>query len=141
MINRNSRRLGRKNAPIVAALLDTGLCADCTMLEADGDNLIMYRPAQGGNITAKIKCLTKPQMATVRTKSESSDILAQMVWNMIGYESANELYANMGVDTDLATEKMTNIPVSLHCWQSDDVKGFDTDDPLTGCDVYCRQYC
>ena len=60
---------------------------------------------------------------------------------MIGYESANELYANMGVDTDLATEKMTNIPVSLHCWQSDDVKGFDTDDPLTGCDVYCRQYC
>lgn len=66
---------GRKNAPIVAAMLDTGLCADCTMLEADGDNLIMYRPAQGGNITAKIKCLTKPQMATVRTKSKSSDII------------------------------------------------------------------
>ena len=66
---------GRKNAPIVAAMLDTGLCADCTMLEADGDNLIMYRPAQGGNITAKIKCLTKPQMATVRTKSESSDVI------------------------------------------------------------------
>ena len=35
----------------------------------------MYRPAQGGNITAKIKCVTKPQMATVRTKSESSDII------------------------------------------------------------------
>ena len=66
---------GRKNAPIVASMLDTGLCADCTMLEADGENLIMYRPAQGGNITAKIKCLTKPQMATVRTKSESSDII------------------------------------------------------------------
>jgi len=71
----NADLWGRKNAPIVAALLDTGLCADCTMLEADGDNLIMYRPAQGGNITAKIKCLTKPQMATVRTKSESSDII------------------------------------------------------------------
>ncbi len=66
---------GRKNAPIVAAMLDTGLCADCTMLEVDGADLIMYRPAQGGNITAKIKCLTKPQMATVRTKSESSDII------------------------------------------------------------------
>lgn len=71
----NADLWGRKNAPIVAAILDTGLCADCTMLEADGDNLIMYRPAQGGNITAKIKCLTKPQMATVRTKSESSDII------------------------------------------------------------------
>ena len=35
----------------------------------------MYRPAQGGNIYAKIKCLTKPQMATVRTKVESSDII------------------------------------------------------------------
>ena len=71
----NADLWGRKNAPIVAAMLDTGLCADCTMLEADGNDLIMYRPAQGGNITAKIKCLTKPQMATVRTKSESSDII------------------------------------------------------------------
>ncbi len=71
----NADLWGRKNAPIVASMLDTGLCADCTMLETDGENLIMYRPAQGGNITAKIKCLTKPQMATVRTKSESSDII------------------------------------------------------------------
>lgn len=71
----NADLWGRKNAPIVSAMLDTGLCADCTMLEADEENLIMYRPAQGGNITAKIKCLTKPQMATVRTKSESSDII------------------------------------------------------------------
>ena len=71
----NADLWGRKNAPIVAAMLETGLCADCTRLEADGENLIMYRPAQGGNITAKIKCVTKPQMATVRTKSESSDII------------------------------------------------------------------
>lgn len=71
----NADLWGRKNAPIVAAMLNTGLCADCTMLEADGENLIMYRPAQGGNITAKIKCVTKPQMATVRTKAESSDII------------------------------------------------------------------
>ncbi len=66
---------GRKNAPIVAAMLETGLCADCTMLGVDGEDLVMYRPAQGGKITAKIKCTTKPQMATVRTKSESSDII------------------------------------------------------------------
>ena len=71
----NADLWGRKNAPIVAAMLKTGLCADCTLLEADDGNLIMYRPAQGGNITAKIKCVTKPQMATVRTKTESSDIV------------------------------------------------------------------
>lgn len=71
----NADLWGRKNAPIVAALLETGLCADCTQLSVDGDNLIMYRPAQGGNVTAKIKCTAKPQMATVRTKSESSDII------------------------------------------------------------------
>ena len=48
------------------------------------------------------------------------------------YESAKEIYAKFGVDTDLAIEKLKNIPVSLHCWQGDDVKGFDTDGPLTG---------
>ena len=51
---------------------------------------------------------------------------------MIRYESAKEMYAKIGVDTDLAIEKLNNIPVSLHCWQGDDVKGFDTDGPLTG---------
>ncbi len=66
---------GRKNAPIVAAMLNTGLCADCTQLEADGDSLIMYRPALGGNIIAKIKCLTTPQMATVRTLKQSGSII------------------------------------------------------------------
>ena len=48
------------------------------------------------------------------------------------YESAKEIYANIGIDTDSAIEKLKNIPVSLHCWQGDDVKGFDTDGPLTG---------
>ena len=71
----NADLWGRKNAPIVAAILNTGLCADCTELETDGDNLIMYRPAQGGSIYAKIKCLKKPQMATVRAQSNSSDII------------------------------------------------------------------
>ncbi len=66
---------GRKNAPITAALLNTGLCADCTALDTESESLIMYRPAKGGNITAKIRCLTTPQMATVRTESESSDVI------------------------------------------------------------------
>lgn len=71
----NADLWGRRNAPVAAAILNTGLCADCTRLETDGEQLFMYRPAQGGNITAKIKCVTRPQMATVRTKAESSDII------------------------------------------------------------------
>jgi len=58
----------KKVAPQVAALLQTGLCADCTALETDGENLYMYRPAFSGNIIAKIGCSKRPQMATVRTK-------------------------------------------------------------------------
>ncbi len=54
-------------APQVAYLLQTGLCADCTRLETDGNELYMYRPACSGNIIAKIKCVTRPPMATVRT--------------------------------------------------------------------------
>jgi len=71
----NADLWGRKNAPIVASMLNTGLCADCTILETDGEDLFMYRPAQGGNITAKIRCITFPRMATVRTKTESADII------------------------------------------------------------------
>jgi len=51
---------------------------------------------------------------------------------MTRYESAKEIYAKIGVDTYVAIERLKNIPVSLHCWQGDDVKGFDTDGPLTG---------
>lgn len=71
----NADLWGRKNAPYVAAAIETGLCADCTALEVENGKLIMYRPAQGGNITAKIKCDTYPNMATVRTKTESSQIV------------------------------------------------------------------
>ena len=48
------------------------------------------------------------------------------------YESAKETYAKIGVDTDAAIRKLKTVPVSLHCWQGDDVTGFDHDGPLTG---------
>ena len=57
----------RRTAPQVSAMLNTGLCADCTALETDGEQLFMYRPAFSGNVIAKIRCVTRPQMATVRT--------------------------------------------------------------------------
>ncbi len=48
------------------------------------------------------------------------------------YESAKAIFAAYGVDTEAAIEKLKDIPVALHCWQGDDVTGFDHDGPLTG---------
>ncbi len=44
------------------------------------------------------------------------------------YTLAREQYAAMGVDTDQALELLASVPVSLHCWQGDDVGGFETAD-------------
>ena len=44
------------------------------------------------------------------------------------YELAKERYAEIGVDTDLAIAKMKDVVISLHCWQTDDVGGFETPD-------------
>ena len=57
---------GRRTAPQVAALLRTGLCADCTDFVVDGQSLQMVRPAFGGSLIATVVCRRKPQMATVR---------------------------------------------------------------------------
>ena len=51
---------------------------------------------------------------------------------LLGYEYAKEAYAAMGIDVDAAMEKADAIPVSMHCWQGDDVIGFDGSDSLTG---------
>ncbi len=49
------------------------------------------------------------------------------------YETARELYAEAGVNTDTVLDKLAQIPVSLHCWQGDDVGGFESaDSELTG---------
>lgn len=71
---------GRSLAPRVAALLKTGLTADCTGLEIDLEQrlLLQTRPAFGGNIMATIICPNnRPQMATVRPrvmKKRSRDV-------------------------------------------------------------------
>ena len=52
----------------------------------------------------------------------------------MSYETAKQAYAAFGVDADAAMARLQTVPVSLHCWQGDDVRGFDTDPgkPLTG---------
>ena len=52
--------------------------------------------------------------------------------DMFAYAKAR--YAAIGVDVEAAFEKLRKAPLSLHCWQGDDVRGYDTDPskPLTG---------
>ena len=52
----------------------------------------------------------------------------------MSYEEAKSKYAEYGIDTEQTIETLKKIFVSLHCWQGDDVRGFDTDPnkPLTG---------
>ncbi len=52
----------------------------------------------------------------------------------MSYQEAKARYEALGVDPDKAMEILQNVPLALHCWQGDDVRGFDTDPdkPLTG---------
>jgi L-rhamnose isomerase len=48
------------------------------------------------------------------------------------YTHAKEAYAAYGVDTDAALDELAEIPISLHCWQGDDVGGFEHVDAASG---------
>jgi L-rhamnose isomerase len=48
------------------------------------------------------------------------------------YEAARQCYAELGVDTDKAMERLSKIAISLHCWQGDDVGGFESSEGLSG---------
>jgi L-rhamnose isomerase len=41
------------------------------------------------------------------------------------YERARDVYASLGVDTDQALARLDQVPISMHCWQGDDVRGFE----------------
>ena len=48
------------------------------------------------------------------------------------YQLAKERYAEIGIDTEAAIEALSKISISMHCWQGDDVKGFENAGTLTG---------
>lgn len=50
----------------------------------------------------------------------------------MSYQSAKGKYAKIGVDTEKALDTLKDISVSIHCWQGDDVGGFDSTDALSG---------
>ena len=49
----------------------------------------------------------------------------------MSYQEAKQAYAVFGVDTDAAIAALKNVPVSVHCWQGDDVLGFEGAESLT----------
>jgi len=48
------------------------------------------------------------------------------------YTLAQETYAALGVDTEVALRRLATVPISLHCWQGDDVGGFEQTGDLSG---------
>jgi len=51
---------------------------------------------------------------------------------MTRFESAKEIYAKLGIDVEKALETAMGKPISIHCWQGDDLTGFDNPDGGTG---------
>ncbi|MBQ8942973.1 MAG: L-rhamnose isomerase [Clostridia bacterium] len=51
---------------------------------------------------------------------------------MTRYSSAKEIYASYGIDTEKAIGTLENVTISIHCWQGDDVVGFDSKEALSG---------
>ena len=51
---------------------------------------------------------------------------------MTRYEYAKELYANLGVNTEDALRQLSRVKISMHCWQGDDVGGFENSGSLSG---------
>ena len=51
---------------------------------------------------------------------------------MSRYDEAKVIYKNLGVDVEKALEILKEVPISMHCWQGDDVIGFDNDGGLSG---------
>lgn len=121
---------GKLLASTVAVKLKTGLCADCTLLETDGEDLFMYRPAFSGNVIAKIRCVTKPIMATVRTKTESANVIFGIGAGAVQYKA--EIIA-------LAQKYGADIAASRAVVDSGDMK-YETQVGLTGKTVAPRVY-
>ncbi len=51
---------------------------------------------------------------------------------MTRYEEAKKMYEAMGVDTEKALDTLKDVTISIHCWQGDDVVGFDSKESLSG---------
>lgn len=99
-----SDSLSKELSAKVGAMLGLGLCADCTMLETDGEKLYMYRPALSGSIIAKIESITKPAMATVRTTKNNADIMVAIGYGAKDCIDKIKTFANT-ISADIVTTR------------------------------------
>lgn len=58
--------------------------------------------------------------------------MSKNIVNKNAYEAAKEQYAALGVDTDSVLKRLKQVPISLQCWQSDDVSGFENSGSMSG---------
>lgn len=121
---------GRVLAPMVAALLGVGLCADCTGLAVQGGHLILTRPARGGSITADIICRTCPSMATVRCEATGAEVILALGKGTLGMrERFVALGQKLGA-TLAATRALVDAGGAPYCEQIG----------LTGAKAACKIY-
>ncbi len=101
--------LSKQTSAQVAAMLNLGLCADCTSLQTDGEMLYMVRPALAGSVVAKIKSLTTPAMCTVRTtQNDMADVLVGIGFGAKdNIQKAKEFAQKIGADIT-TTRKMVD---------------------------------
>lgn len=104
--------IGRDLAPRIAARLSTGLTADCTALDIDPENknLLMTRPAFGGNLMATIVCTEhRPQMSTVRP-----GVFEKLPRDTGGQGEVEKLSSNLK-EADIRTKVIEVVKVCKNC--------------------------
>ncbi|MCL2362719.1 MAG: electron transfer flavoprotein subunit alpha/FixB family protein [Defluviitaleaceae bacterium] len=107
--------IGRDLAPRVACRVRTGLTADCTQLEIDSEtkNLLMTRPAFGGNILATIICPEhRPQMASIRpgvmiAREQEENTTGEITRFEVPFEAADQNVTIL--ETVMASKKSADI--------------------------------
>lgn len=106
--------LGRSLAPKVAARCDTGLTADCTILEMkENTDLVQIRPAFGGNIMAQIVTPNvRPQFCTVRYKIFSAPVRQAQPSGEIVRMDVTKLMRVSRMEALALTEKPKEIDIS-----------------------------
>jgi L-rhamnose isomerase len=78
-----------------------------------------------------LKSLVKHQNIQNNISNIKKNIMDEQIKK--AYDLAVERYAAIGVDVNKAIEQLDKLPISLHCWQADDVTGFENPDgQLTG---------
>jgi electron transfer flavoprotein alpha subunit len=123
---------GREVAARVAAALGTGLTGDAVELDTDGDELIAWKPAFGGQLIAAIRCSTRPQMATVRagvlpTPAARQHVPTETVVHATPRSRVHILARTRDDDLDLLADAAAVVGVG----QGVDPADYPTLDPLT----------